>query len=106
MLNNFGLGWRNKFEKRFEYVLTSLNNVSLTRVKRYKGMLRSKFKTDDNELQYVLDCVSYKIERESVTVCETCGDYGRRRITKWLSEPMCLCIPCYVKLVDDLISQQ
>lgn len=106
MLNEFGLGWRNLFEKHVEYVITSLPEVTLLSVERYKAMLRIKFDSPNEHVKYLLDCFSYKLERESARTCEICGNFGLRRIDEWLSEPLCLCTPCYVKRVDDILSEQ
>lgn len=106
MLNNFGIGWRNLFEEHVEYVKNSITGVTVVSVERYKAMLRVKFQTEDKNLQYILDCLSYKIERDSAKTCEHCGEYGFRRFSEWLQEPLCLCTPCYVKHVDSIISQQ
>ena len=106
MLKEFGTGWSNLFENAIKYAITSLPDVTLTNIERYKAMLRVTFTTSNKDLQYILDCLSYKIERESARTCETCGSYGFRRFSEWLSEPLCLCTPCYVKHVDDSISKQ
>lgn len=106
MLKEFGTGWSNLFEKHLEYAKTFLPDIKLVKIERYKAMLRITFETPNEHLQYILDCFSYKIERESARTCETCGNYGFRRFSEWLSEPLCLCTPCYVKHVDDSISKQ
>lgn len=106
MLNDFGSGWSTLFEKHINYVVTSLPEVKLSSIERYKAMLRVKFETSNEHLQYVLDCFSYKIERESARTCETCGGYGFRRFSEWLIEPLCLCTQCYTKHVDAIISKQ
>jgi hypothetical protein len=106
MLNNFGLGWRNLFESHVEYVKTSMSEVNILSIERYNAMLRIKFETTDEHLQFILDCFAYKVERDSAKTCEFCGEYGFRRFSEWLKEPLCLCTPCYVKHVDSILSQQ
>lgn len=106
MLNEYGLGWRNLFEKHLEYVITSLPDISISRIERYRGMLRITFNTSNAHLQYLLDSFSYKIERESAKTCEMCGAYGLRRFDDWIKEPMCLCLPCYTLTVDDILNNK
>lgn len=106
MLNSFGSGWRNLFEKHVEYSITSLPETSVASIERYQGMLRIKFITVNPHLQYILDCFSYKIERESAKTCEKCGEYGLRRFSEWLEEPLCLCLPCYTLTVDEIITNK
>ena len=106
MLNEFGTGWSNLFEKPIEYAITSLPDVTLSKIERYKAMLRVTFTAENEQLQYILNCLSYKIERESARTCEVCGEYGFRRFSEWMVEPLCLCTPCYVKHVDNIISKQ
>lgn len=47
----------------------------------------------DKDAQYILDCVTYKIERESAKLCELCGEFGIRRTN--LPVKQCLCTKCY-----------
>lgn len=106
MLNNFGIGWRNLFEKRIEFITEFLPEISVSSLERYNGMLRVKFTSTNEHIQYILDCVSYKIERDSVRTCELCGRYGFRRNDEILSESLCLCTTCHVKYVDDILTKQ
>lgn len=106
MLNNFGSGWRDLFEKHLEYVSTFLPDTTLSSVERYKGMLRIKFTAPNEHIQYLLDSFTYKIERDSARTCELCGNYGFRRDSEWFSGQLCLCTPCLIKHVDSIVSQQ
>lgn len=106
MLNNFGVGWIRTFEKHLDYVTKFLPDISVISVERHKAMLRIKFSAPTEDLQYVLDCVSYKIERESARTCEMCGGLGVRRFSEWLQEPLCLCTTCYALHVDAILSNQ
>ena len=108
MLNNFGIGigWRNLFEKHVEYSITYLPDTTISSIERYEGMLRIKFHTPNEHLQYILNSFAYKIERVSAKTCEHCGAYGFRHKNEWFSEQLCLCTPCYVLHVDDIISKQ
>lgn len=106
MLNNFKTGWQSLFEKRLVYIKTLLGDSVVITPERYTGMLRIKFETSDENMQYMLNCVSYKIERESAKICEHCGKYGVRRFDEVLDEPICLCLDCYVLTVDSILSQQ
>jgi len=106
ILNKFGTGWKELFEKRLEYVNNVIAPDSIKNIERYRAMLRIKFESLDNDLQYVLDCVSYKIERESAITCERCGSYGSRRLSDLLPEPICLCLTCYTLEVDTILSEK
>lgn len=105
MLNNFKVGWKNIFEKRLTYIKTLFGDNIVIKPTRYKGMLRIHFETDDENIQYILNCISYKMERESAKICENCGKQGIRR-KELLDEPMCLCLTCYALTVDSILSQQ
>lgn len=104
MIDNFGIGWRNVFEKHLDYAITSLPETSISRIERYRGMLRIAFETPNAHLQYILDSFSYKIERESAKTCEQCGEYGLRRFDELLEEPMCMCLRCYTLTVDKILN--
>lgn len=105
ILDKFKTGWQNTFEKRLTYIDSVLAPGSIKSIERFRGMLRVKFETLDNDMQYVLDCVSYKMERESVRICENCGEYSFRRFEEYLEEPMSLCLRCYTLLVDELLNK-
>jgi hypothetical protein len=57
----------------------------------------------DKSIQYIVDCVTYKIERESALTCESCGKHGKPKIDM-LPEKMCLCWKCYALEVDAIMS--
>lgn len=60
-------------------------------VERRLGMLSVKYITDnlsDTE-RYIVDAIAYKIERDSSTVCEVCGKFGRRRTNLPTPQPLC-----------------
>ncbi len=105
MLHNFGIGWRDLFEKHIDYAITSLPETSVSKIERYRGMLRIEFKASNAHLQYILDSFSYKIERESARTCEKCGAYGLRRFDDLLQETMCMCLPCYTLTVDEILNK-
>lgn len=101
MLNNFGTGWREAFITPINSMLTLLPDVSITSIQRFRGMLRIEAAALDKDVQYLVDCVTYKIERESVNTCEECGNHGIRRDAH-IPEMMCLCWKCYALKVDSL----
>lgn len=105
ILNNFKSGWQDKFEPRVQHLLKTFPVITVKEVKRFHGMLRIKFETLDNDLQYLIDSVSYKIERESCSTCESCGKWARRQ-EQYLPEKMCLCWKCYALEVDALESRK
>lgn len=104
ILKNFKTGWQDKFEERIQHLLTTFPAISVKEVKRFHGMLRIKFETLDKNLEYLIDSVSYKIERESSSTCEVCGKWARRQ-EEYLPEKMCLCWKCYALEVDALESR-
>lgn len=103
ILKDFKTGWQEAFEKRIQALVRVFPNVKLTNINRYHGMLRISFQALDNseDTQYILDCVTHKIERDSARICENCGGYGIRR-DSYLQEKMCLCWKCYALEVDAL----
>jgi hypothetical protein len=107
ILKEFNSGWKDTFEHKLQTLFTIIPNITLKNVERYKGMLRINIETLDKDTQYVVDCVTYVIERESAKTCENCGAYGmRRRHDEWMVETKCLCLPCYTMEIDNTLSQQ
>ena len=107
ILENFGKGWRDKFEDKIQTLFNKLPEITLKNVERYRGMLRINIEALDKDTQYIVDCVTYVIERESVKTCEHCGIFGfRRHHEEWMVETKCLCLPCYTIEIDNTISQQ
>lgn len=99
ILKEFKPGWQITFEERIQFLFTLWPDIKLTNINRSHGMLRIKLETLDKQVQYILDSVSYKIERESAHTCEECGNRGVRR-EEFLPEKMCLCWKCYALEVD------
>lgn len=95
ILEKFGIGWITRFEERVNNVLKLFPNATVTHSHRRLGMLNITFHALDTTEQYVLDCVSHKLERESVRVCERCGKYASIRKDPDLLERLTLCWPCY-----------
>ena len=86
-------GWHKLIDKA--YAITDiLPFAQIIDVSTNHSMLQIHFDTAlDNSQQYVLDCISYKIERESAKICEECGLNGFRR--KDIPHSPCLCTACY-----------
>lgn len=98
-----GNGWKEKFKDRLEIVFKLFPNTSVDKIERYQGMLRIKLTAIDKEAQFILDSITYKIERESAKTCESCGNSGRRITDKtFLSETKCLCWKCYAIEIDSM----
>lgn len=106
LLEEFGIGWKEKFSKRLEYLQKVSPDVRYTNIERFRGMLRVTASTDSSDSEYLVKAVLYYIERESVKTCENCGKHGFRRDTSLLPEQKCLCLTCYTIEVDNTISQQ
>jgi hypothetical protein len=91
--NNIGLGWNSLIEKAKD-IETLLSFAQIASISKAHCILKIKFADVlDKQAQYVLDCISYKIERESAKLCEECGKYGMRRHD--LSTMQVLCTTCY-----------
>jgi hypothetical protein len=101
ILRNFKTGWVEAFEQKIQTLLTLFPESKVLSIKRHLGMLRIEIEAIDKDRQYVINCVTYKIERESARICEICGKYGTRR-DSYLPETMCLCWRCYALEVDAL----
>lgn len=102
-LKQFGTGWQSVFTPKLEILFNKFPDISVSEVKRYFGTLRIKITALDNDTQYVVDCVTYKIERESARICENCGVKGKQKF-EYLSEKKCLCWKCYALEVDAIMS--
>lgn len=100
-LNKFRSGWQTEFEPKLQILFNLFPNLVIDCVKRHFGMLSIKGSVLDKRHQYIVDCVMYKIERESSRVCEICGNYGIRK-TEYLPEMMCLCWKCYALEIDSM----
>lgn len=103
ILSKFGTGWQDKFERKISYVFDLFPDAEIESIERVHGLLRIKVKTLDNAIQYVVDCVTYKIERESASTCESCGVYGLRRDDVF-GVKMCLCWKCHALELSQLAS--
>lgn len=102
-LENFGDGWKSKFEYKINLLLKHFPEVVIDNIIRYQGMLRINARALDKDIQYLVNCVAYKIERESATTCEACGANAKRVTDKtFLTEPKCLCWKCYAIEIDSM----
>jgi hypothetical protein len=71
-------------------------------ITKYHSMLRIQFESVlDKHQQYMLDCIAYKIERDSVRVCERCAARGVRR-SEIPTNP-CLCTVCFTLQYNELM---
>lgn len=103
ILKRFRTGWQERFENKLQTLFDLFPAIELESVDRVHGLLRVKIKALDTKVQYVVDCVTYKIERESATACESCGLYGVRR-DDLFEEKMCLCWKCHALELSQLAS--
>ena len=94
-------GWHNLIEKA--YAITDiLPFASIVDVSTNHSMLQIIFELPlDKSQQYVLDSISYKIERESAKICQECGTSGIRR--KDIPHSPCLCTTCYTIQYNDMM---
>ena len=86
-------GWYKLIDK--VYAITDiLSFAKIESITLRHSMLQINFEASlDKSQQYVLDSISYKIERESTRLCEECGLSGIRR--KDITNSPCLCTTCY-----------
>lgn len=92
---HFGNGWKNLLtEAQSVCAFLGLSDSEVV-VNRHNGMLKVGYPLtkDDRGLHFIIDSVSYLLERKSAKVCEECGLYGLRRTD--LKETRTLCTKCY-----------
>lgn len=86
-------GWHKLIDKAYA-IVDLLPFAEIKDITTNHSLLQIHFDSAlDNSQQYVLDCISYKIERESAKICEECGLNGFRR--KDIPHSPCLCTACY-----------
>ena len=104
-INEFESGWSEYFGPKLESVNKLFPAISYSAA-RYNGMLRVAFKASDDDTQFVLNCISYKLERESASRCESCGKQGLRRTNDdRLPYAQCLCTSCYALRLDEILTK-
>lgn len=99
ILKEFKTGWQEAFEHKVQTIFRLFPDTKIISIYKKYGLLKISLRHLDKDIQYVLDCVTYKMERESSKTCEGCGKYGVRRELH-LSEKTCLCWKCYALEVD------
>ena len=94
-------GWHTLIDK--VYAITDvLPFAKIASITFKYSMLQINFETVlDKAQQYVLDSISYKIERESARVCQECGSSGNRR--KDIANSPCLCTTCYTLQYNEMM---
>lgn len=101
--NIIGNGWIEKFNPRLEILFKIFPDTIVESIQRFKGMLRIRLIALDKDTQFILDSVTYKIERESAKACELCGKSGKRITDEsYFSEERCLCWKCYAMEIDSM----
>ena len=96
IINNFGSGWHSLIEQVYaiQDQLPFCDGINV--IERKNGMLSVIFMRTDltNEQQeFILNSVEYRIERLTAKICEECGQYGLRRTE--LPTVQTLCTRCY-----------
>ena len=106
MLDVFGNGWKHKFQDNLLEIVQLFPDITVEYITNFEGMLRIKLTSLDKTIQYMLDCVTYKIERDSAITCETCGKRGRRTQPDdaFFKQRKCLCWTCYAIEIDSMES--
>jgi hypothetical protein len=93
-------GWNSLFDTLEMCLKCLTQEVSITEISTRHGMLYINFEeSTDPHLTYLLHALSFKIERDSVRICVTCGNRGIRRNN--LNNAV-HCFPCWVNLSNIL----
>lgn len=93
LLTKVNEGWYSLVEKA-HVISEIIPFANILDISKNNAMLQILFEPVlDKHQQYVLDCIAYKIERESARLCEDCGKYGVRRLN--LPTIQNLCTACY-----------
>ncbi len=94
-------GWHTLIEKAYA-IASKLSFANIDNISIRHSMLNVIFTPVlDKDQEYVLDCISYKIERESAKVCQECGLNGIRR--KNIPQSPCLCTTCYTIQYNEMM---
>lgn len=104
ILDPFKSGWKLRYEPYFQFIYDRFPNAICESSIRHMGMLRAKFVSSDESEQFALDAITYKIERDSVRICEECGSSKGVRIKHddRLPEILCLCWQCYAMEISSI----
>jgi hypothetical protein len=91
----FNTGWYNLLDIAYTTLEEVPFSKGIEKLNRRYGMLSVSFIKEGltDTQKYILESVEYRIERQSVLICEMCGESGRRR--KTLQEIQTLCIEHY-----------
>jgi hypothetical protein len=104
--------FKNKTAPGWSSLLDIVNNildifpesVSIKSIDKKHGMLSIQFNLlSDPHLTYLLNSLSYKIERDSARICKVCGSRGMRR--KLLNNDV-YCFSCWLDVSNNNISQE
>lgn len=102
----FDKGWDHLVE-RVNSVLEVLPFAKVESLGYRHGMLSVNFTPLDNPTeQFILNSISYCLERESVKVCELCGATNSIAIRKSLTPRKILCLRCYAFTLSDLSEKE
>jgi hypothetical protein len=99
MYDTIGNGWKDAFQNKINKFISAFPDSKIISLQRDNGLLKVKFDIQNDDLQFIADSVSYKIERESARICENCG-LRARRVDEFLLEKKCLCWKCYATEID------
>jgi hypothetical protein len=95
-------GWYSLFDTLENSLKYLTQAVSVKEITTRYGMLSVIFDDTDNfHLTYLLNGLSFKLERDSVRVCMICGDKAMRR--KNLNNEV-YCFPCWVDISNQVES--
>jgi hypothetical protein len=95
-------GWNSLFNTLETCLKYLTQEVSISEITTRHGMLYITFEESiDPHLTYLLQGLAFKLERDSVRVCMTCGNRGIRRYNL---ENAVHCFPCWVNLSNNLES--
>jgi len=100
MIDQFDKGW-DSIEVLLSQLLEECPYAEIESKERRLGMFHVKFKPMTSPAkQFILDCITYMLERKSVWICERCGNKGF--IRKQMTPRKILCLPCYAFTLSDI----
>lgn len=102
--NEIAPGWSSLLDIVTNLLDIFADGISIDVIEKRHGMLNIKFKpANSDHLTYLLNSLSYKIERDSARICNVCGSRGIRR--KHLNNDV-YCFPCWLDVSNNNITQE
>lgn len=93
--SDIGTGWYGLLDTVSNVTQASHGDFQVTAIIRHNGMLQVTFTPlkESPGVVFIMNAVTYRIERLSARICEGCGQHGNRRTE--LPTTQTLCVRCY-----------